>query len=64
MLFTKSDCSHRQSSCHEARSDTEAKQKFMLHQRKVLEVVKINIAAAQTRQKEQYMIESIIILMF
>ena len=26
----------------------------MLHQRKVLEVVKMNIAAAQTRQQEQY----------
>ena len=26
----------------------------MLHQRQVLEVVKINIAAAQTRQKDQY----------
>ena len=39
---------------HDKQLDDEEVEVRMLHQRKVLEVAKLNIAAAQTRQKEQY----------
>ena len=39
---------------HDKQLDDDGVEVRMLHQRKILEVVKMNTAAAQTRQKEQY----------
>ena len=47
-------CTNTTSLVHDKQLDDDEVEIRMLHQRKVLEVVKMNIAAAQTRQKEQY----------
>ena len=46
-------CTNTASLVHDKQLDDNEVEVRMLHQRKVLEVVKMNIAAAQTRQKEQ-----------
>ena len=47
-------CTSTASLLHDKQLDYDEVEVRMLHQRKVLEVVRMNIAAAQTRQKEQY----------
>ena len=47
-------CTNTASLVHDKQLDDDEVEVRMLHQRKVLEVVKMNIAAAQTRQKVQY----------